>query len=60
MSRDEPKAPLPGRLIGYAIVMLIFAGTARAMWEILQPMLPSVMGLLLILIFARRYLQRFL
>lgn len=44
MSGDKP--PLPGRIIGYALAVVVVAGAARAVWELLQPLVPVVMTFL--------------
>ena len=43
MSGDEP--PVPGRIIGYALAIVVVAASARAVWELLQPMLPVLLVL---------------
>jgi hypothetical protein len=43
MSGDKP--PLPGRIIGYALAIVVVAASARAVWELLQPMLPVLLVL---------------
>lgn len=41
---DRP--PLPGRLIGYALAVVVVAAAARAVWELLQPLVPVLLILL--------------
>ena len=36
MSGDKP--PVPGRIIGYALAVVVVAAAARAVWELLQPL----------------------
>ena len=43
MSGDKP--PVPGRIIGYALAIVVVAVSARAVWELLQPMLPVLLVL---------------
>ncbi len=43
MSGDKP--PVPGRIIGYALAVVVVAASARAVWELLQPMLPVLLVL---------------
>jgi len=43
VSGDKP--PLPGRIIGYALAVVVVAASARAVWELLQPMLPVLLVL---------------
>ena len=43
MSGDKP--PLPGRIIGYALAVVVVAASARAVWELLWPMLPVLLVL---------------
>ena len=43
MSGDKP--PVPGRIIGYALAIVVVAASARAVWELLQPMLPVLLVL---------------
>ncbi|MDQ3028492.1 MAG: hypothetical protein M3R09_00340 [Actinomycetota bacterium] len=43
MSGDKP--PLPGRIIGYALAVVVVAAAARTVWELLQPMLPMLLVL---------------
>lgn len=40
--------PLPGRIIGYAVVVVIVAWAARTTWELLAPMLPWLSGLIVL------------
>lgn len=44
MSGD--KAPLPGRIIGYALAVVVVAAAARTVWELLNIMLPILLPLL--------------
>ncbi|MGH3903845.1 MAG: hypothetical protein ACRDTE_06610 [Pseudonocardiaceae bacterium] len=44
MSKD--KSPLPGRIIGYALAVVVVAAAARAVWELLQPLVPVLLTLL--------------
>lgn len=44
MSGDKP--PVPGRIIGYALAVVVVAAAARAVWELLQPLLPVLVTLL--------------
>ena len=43
MSGDKP--PVPGRIIGYALAVVVVAAAARTVWELLQPMLPMLLVL---------------
>lgn len=40
------RPPLPGRIIGYALAVMVVAGAARAVWELLQPLVPVLLTLL--------------
>jgi len=40
------RPPLPGRIIGYAVMVVVVAGAARAVWELLQPLVPVLVTLL--------------
>ncbi len=42
---SEAKPPLPGRIVGYAVAVVVVAASARAVWELLQPMLPVLLVL---------------
>lgn len=44
MSGDKP--PVPGRIIGYALAVVVVAAAARAVWELLEPMVPVLVTLL--------------
>ncbi|MGH2366911.1 MAG: hypothetical protein ACRDI2_01825 [Chloroflexota bacterium] len=46
MSKDKP--PLPGRIIGYALAVVVVAAAARAVWELLQPLVPVLLILLVL------------
>lgn len=37
---NDRKPPLPGRLVGYALAVVVVAVAARLVWELLQPLLP--------------------
>jgi len=43
MSGDKP--PLPGRIVGYAVAVVVVAASARLMWELLQPLVPVLLVL---------------
>ncbi len=43
---SDRKPPLPGRIIGYALAVVVVAGAARATWELLAPMVPVLLALL--------------
>ena len=43
MSSDKP--PLPGRIVGYAVAVVIVAASARLVWELLQPLVPVLLVL---------------
>ena len=40
---NERKPPLPGRIVGYALAVVVVAVSARAVWELLQPLLPVLL-----------------
>jgi MFS superfamily sulfate permease-like transporter len=42
---SEGKPPLPGRIVGYALAVVVVAAAARATWELLQPLLPVLVTL---------------
>lgn len=42
------RAPLPGRIVGYAVVVVVVAGSARVVWELLEPMVPLLSGLVVL------------
>ena len=42
---SEAKPPLPGRIVGYAVAVVVVAASARAVWELLKPMLPVLLVL---------------
>jgi large-conductance mechanosensitive channel len=46
MSGDKP--PLPGRIVGYAVAVVVVAASARLVWELLSPLLPVLVALLAI------------
>ena len=46
MSGDKP--PLPGRIVGYAVAVVVVAASARLVWELLSPVLPVLVALLAI------------
>lgn len=37
-----PRAPLAGRVVGYALMVVVVAWAARATWELLTPLLPAL------------------
>lgn len=37
---------MPGRIIGYALAVVVVAAAARAVWELLEPMVPVLVTLL--------------
>lgn len=41
---DRP--PLPGRIIGYCLAVVVVAGAARLVWALLQPLVPVLLTLL--------------
>lgn len=43
---SDAKPPLPGRIIGYAVAVVVVAAAARAVWELLQPLVPVLVVLL--------------
>jgi len=43
MSGDKP--PLPGRIVGYAVAVVVVAASARLVWELLQPLVPVLLVL---------------
>lgn len=42
------KPPLPGRIVGYAVLLVVVAAAARATWELLAPLVPTLSGLLVL------------
>lgn len=56
---QPPRVPLPGRLVGLAIVVVVLAVALRATWDLLAPIAPSLAGLLLLGLLARAGLRRF-
>ena len=42
---SEAKPPLPGRIVGYAVAIVVVAASARAVWELLQPLVPVLLVL---------------
>lgn len=40
---SEAKPPLPGRIVGYAIAVVVVAASARAVWELLSPLVPVLL-----------------
>ncbi|MCA1607800.1 MAG: hypothetical protein LC775_20565 [Acidobacteria bacterium] len=42
------RAPLPGRIVGYAVMIVVVAGAARVVWELLAPMVPVLSGLVVL------------
>jgi len=38
--------PLPGRIVGYALAVVVVAAAARAVWELLSPLVPVLLTLL--------------
>ncbi|MGQ0572920.1 MAG: hypothetical protein ACT4RN_01805 [Pseudonocardia sp.] len=40
------RPPLAGRIIGYAFMVVVVAGAARLVWELLQPLVPVLLTLL--------------
>ena len=52
--------PLPGRIVGYAVLVVVVAWAARTTWDLLAPMLPWLSGLIVLgvigyLVQARRF-----
>ena len=46
MSGEKP--PLPGRIVGYAVAVVVVAASARLVWELLSPVLPVLVTLLVL------------
>jgi large-conductance mechanosensitive channel len=42
---SEAKPPLPGRIVGYAVAVVVVAASARLVWELLQPLVPVLLVL---------------
>lgn len=40
------RPPLAGRIIGYVFMVVVVAGAARLVWELLQPLVPVLVTLL--------------
>ena len=45
---SSAKPPLPGRIVGYAVAVVVVAASARLVWELLSPLLPVLVALLAI------------
>jgi len=43
---SSAKPPLPGRIVGYAVAVVVVAASARLVWELLSPLLPVLVALL--------------
>lgn len=43
------RPPLPGRIVGYAALVVVVAVAARAVWELLAPLVPTLSGLLVLI-----------
>ncbi len=41
-----PRLLFPGQIIGYALAVVVVAGAARLVWELLQPWVPVLVTLL--------------
>ncbi len=41
------RPPLPGRIVGYAVMVVVAAAAARAVWELLFPLVPLLVALLM-------------
>lgn len=48
MSGGNSKAPLPGRIVGYALVVVVVAWSARTVWELLMPLVPVLSGVVVL------------
>lgn len=48
MSGGNSKAPLPGRVVGYALVVVVVAWSARTVWELLMPLVPALSGVVVL------------
>lgn len=48
MSSGNSKAPLPGRIVGYALVVVVVAWSARTVWELLMPLVPVLSGVVVL------------
>ena len=42
---SEAKPPLPSRIVGYAVAVVVVAASARLVWELLQPLVPVLLVL---------------
>ncbi len=42
------KATIPGRIVGYVLVVVVVAAAARVVWELLAPLVPFLSGLLVL------------
>ncbi|MDQ3154023.1 MAG: hypothetical protein M3R63_20670 [Actinomycetota bacterium] len=42
------RAPLPGRIVGYALAVVVVAAVARMVWELLLPLVPVLVTLLVL------------
>ena len=54
------RAPLPGRIIGYALVVVVVAWAARMVWELLAPLVPALSAVVVLagLLWLLRRLRR--
>jgi len=48
VSGGNSKAPLPGRIVGYALVVVVVAWSARTVWELLMPLVPVLSGVVVL------------
>lgn len=45
---SERRPPLPGRLVGYVLAVVVVAGAARLVWALLEPLMPVLVTLLVL------------
>ncbi|MGB3362914.1 MAG: hypothetical protein WA972_12840 [Rhodococcus qingshengii] len=53
MTGDKSPVPLPGRIVGLALAILGLAIAARVAWLVIEPLVPTLVALALLLVIYR-------
>lgn len=59
MTGDKSQVPLPGRIVGLALAILGLALAARVAWVVIEPLLPALVTLAVLLVIYRVMFGKF-
>ncbi|MHD0298726.1 hypothetical protein RCF19_22760 [Rhodococcus qingshengii] len=59
MTGDKSQVPLPGRIVGLALAILGLALAARVTWLVIEPLLPALVTLAVLLVIYRVMFGKF-